>query len=1012
MFHAVLGNFNTAISATETALNSAGSAARENEAYMTGLESKVLALKQAFQELSTSLLDSEVAGVILDSTASLLRLVNTDVGRIAAIGTAVTAVTIALAGLWNAVNKGGRLFAVFTKGAPAVLGALTPLGVALVGIITTLTLLIAFAPQIKNFFDRISDPIGNATKKLEENNAALQSARDRLRELEATPWHDRTPEISKEIGELRQYIATLEEANKKLDARRAKAAYSEVNQSKRVDVSRGYQQVVAGNGGEIFDTAQQVLDNIAKTRGEVYETVEEAKKAGILITEVFVNVSQTAEEYYGIIVEEQKKFNEQIQNGQELTDEEAAKWNVNNDILVKFVDTMSLASKHSKDLSKDLIQTGKDASKTVKDFGLLNEQVLEHERVQKIAANGIKITEDAAKSFTVANKNLSSSIGELNGQFYIERDALYSLAAAGNHAAQSLIRSQADATRAALENTKTRIKALIAEQKAMNFLPLFILKGVEKVQTGALEGLLAQIDSWGPTTGGGGGGGGGRTGGGGGGGGSASSTKPSVLEATKTLLEQLTHEIFLLNQQNAEVNAEAVIAIYTKMQDIVNKKANELRKQGYKDTSEEIIELQKLWWGYSDEIKKVYDQIAETQKKHLEESQEAFREYLEEQKRGYEALADEQRQLADEANKEANNYKLYAQFVKESIDEKIQSYRDEITALEQANEERQKEIALQEKLNNLAKAKDARVMVYKDGRFQYVSDIDAVSVAQSELTQYRRDRQLEKEKQYWQDKINELEKYKSEWNDFTKDYERNANLQLLIQSNLFTNEDLIFSNRINSAQNFAAKYAEAMNKALEAAKRMEEYQAQADAISTQISNVGGGGGGSGTGGGGGSGADWSQMWRDVDAAEKAGKISSDAAKALKDQYHENKKAEMAQKGVGYDSYNPSTGTWSYATGTLSAQGGLSLVGEQGAEFRVLNQGDGIIPADITKNLWSLGTNPYAYMSNALKNLNTSSSKSIMYQFAIDKLQLPSVSDAGGLVDGLRRYAHQYSTQRS
>ena len=52
VFNAILQNFNTAISANETALNSAGSAAKENAAYMESLEAKVSALKQAFQELS------------------------------------------------------------------------------------------------------------------------------------------------------------------------------------------------------------------------------------------------------------------------------------------------------------------------------------------------------------------------------------------------------------------------------------------------------------------------------------------------------------------------------------------------------------------------------------------------------------------------------------------------------------------------------------------------------------------------------------------------------------------------------------------------------------------------------------------------------------------------------------------------------------------------------------------------------------------------------------------------
>ena len=41
----------------------------------------------------------------------------------------------------------------------------------------------------------------------------------------------------------------------------------------------------------------------------------------------------------------------------------------------------------------------------------------------------------------------------------------------------------------------------------------------------------------------------------------------------------------------------------------------------------------------------------------------------------------------------------------------------------------------------------------------------------------------------------------------------------------------------------------------------------------------------------------------------------------------------------------------HASGTLGSAGGLSLVGEKGPELRVLNSGDGIIPADATRNLW-------------------------------------------------------------
>lgn len=44
----------------------------------------------------------------------------------------------------------------------------------------------------------------------------------------------------------------------------------------------------------------------------------------------------------------------------------------------------------------------------------------------------------------------------------------------------------------------------------------------------------------------------------------------------------------------------------------------------------------------------------------------------------------------------------------------------------------------------------------------------------------------------------------------------------------------------------------------------------------------------------------------------------------------------------------------YRNGTNSATGGLSLVGEAGAELRVINRGDGIITNRITRGLAALG----------------------------------------------------------
>ena len=76
--------------------------------------------------------------------------------------------------------------------------------------------------------------------------------------------------------------------------------------------------------------------------------------------------------------------------------------------------------------------------------------------------------------------------------------------------------------------------------------------------------------------------------------------------------------------------------------------------------------------------------------------------------------------------------------------------------------------------------------------------------------------------------------------------------------------------------------------------------------------------------------------------------------------------------VGYDNANISLinqkTVHHYATGTESAKGGLSLVGEKGAELRVLNPGDGILNNQIVRGLTALGTNPSQFIADAGKKL--------------------------------------------
>lgn len=109
-------------------------------------------------------------------------------------------------------------------------------------------------------------------------------------------------------------------------------------------------------------------------------------------------------------------------------------------------------------------------------------------------------------------------------------------------------------------------------------------------------------------------------------------------------------------------------------------------------------------------------------------------------------------------------------------------------------------------------------------------------------------------------------------------------------------------------------------------------------------------------------------------------------------------------------YEGHTGTWSKnASGTHNFRGGLSLVGERGPELRVLGQGDNIIPAYQTANLWKWsGTTPESMLKTLeLRKGNGCSS----YTFNVSKLELPNVNNAKEFVAGLKNYALQYSYRR-
>lgn len=468
---------------------------------------------------------------------------------------------------------------------------------------------------------------------------------------------------------------------------------------------------------------------------------------------------------------------------------------------------------------------------------------------------------------------------------------------------------------------------------------------------------------------------------------------------------------------------------------------------------------------------------------------------------------EEEERWNEEHEKEIEKYEaqkdaLEALFgiMSENIDKEIEAlekekteiedrYQDQIDSLNKVNEELEDQIALEQALDALAQARSQKVMVYKDGRFQYVSDADAVSEAASSLEEVQREQALKDEIAALEDsrdaeikaiddKIAKWEEYKEAWSNALSDYEKAQN-EILIQEQLgmdLSGEN--WKNYLDQVEDYINQYADLMEtlKNLssqtweDVSKDPGEYieGAIGGAIHDNAMDIGsdiatdiaqgiiiGGPVGGVIGGAIGAvdsvmdtikdrfdlGSSSSNKKPSSSSSSNKGSSSSSNKNSYKNpsnqaiadsitaQMKENsekwhsasaedkKKLEQANVELAnkyYEelgrapTYNSSTGKWDIleydAAGTTSAHGGLSMVGEKGPELRVLNSGDGILPADITKNLWQWGTTKPADFLKSFSGLANMGKQAVI---SIQNLNLPNVQDGPGFVEYMENLANSF-----
>ena len=984
-FVALMDNFEAALKAEATAMNSSGSAAKENAAYMESLEAQTTQLKATFQDFANNVIDKELVSSILTLANDALGVLNTETGK-----------TITQWGLLTGVLTGGIVIygqiagKLLSAGSAIItLGKALSAGTATATMFTKATLPIAAAIGAIaiagwKFYGWLKDTnptLEETTERLEDANTQLENNKTRIEEINNLPWNERTNEILSEKD-------ALEKENEEL--LNQISHYQELRKEK---IKAKYESPVALHG---FDTQYRAVSTWGAEQSFVLDPkqVSEYEKMGYTIERVAESAIYAGDALKSKLTENVKTLAEAMANGSIENLEYA-------DIV--YNDTVAALT--------ELAETSDDYKALLDQ---LNGAVEDYSAKEKLRAETIESTDAEFQELVAKTPELTGVTEQLNGAYYTNIEALKQLITTSDEYKNGRITDEYETTVAVIENSKTRLAALKAEMSAIaqygstDSLAYQSRKDNVAAMNQAiyaaerkLLGLAGTGLHWTSSEIGNG----------------SSSGKTTTKKATDLALEEFKSLQKDLDHQK-EMGLIKEEEYYDKLEELV-KQYKEQATAHMKEYGTDVDTINRNMYQYEEEIykgrAKLSDELKEQQKKDAEEAAQAQKKAAEEAAQAQKEALEKQKEALE---KQKEDFETAVNYVIKQIDEEIdklqdlrdqteQYYDDKIDAVNKANDALEDQIQHEELLNNLAKAKDKQLYVFQNGQFQYVQDVEAIASAQAELDAYERDKALQKEVENLEtlkeqaiasiDKqIEGWEKYKEQWESVTTQYQEQQEKLLAEQVLGIDTEQENWNTRLTNLQNFVDKY---------------------NSILSQLNSINSGSGvssssGSGysfTGSGGSSkyataeddpGTYGTKAWQEANSGSSSSREYSVA---------KNDKDKSTLKSGGSLSYtNPMGKTVNislkkHALGTTSASGGLSLVGERGPELRVLNSGDGVIPADATRNLWDWANyNPKDFM-------NGMSSDNI---FHIGNIALPNVTDAKSFVNGLKQLAYQRAYKRA
>lgn len=772
VFTSVLSNFDDAIRATNTSINSQGSAMKENERYMNSLQANLNRLKGAFQELFANGGIGDFAKTLISATTNIFKFISAVGGLRTVILALVSAITLLkwdsiynklskiknhIANLVNAIStasiavENGAI--TVTTANEAIQASIPILGLVLTGITLVTGAISAYNQKLEEQREAEIQALKSSRDKVESfKDVKNQLENEKITREELNSIVDKNlSKYSDEIKKIKDVNEAREEAIKKIqkqskaeaekDARQGLGAYQKALKSESSKTESKPLRLVYfyDKKDKVINTVEKYLDMTATdTSSGTHSDVGYVASAKSL-TEYIEGLENAQKEIQGLD-NSTGVYNKTLEWLQKEIDKATKKHEENNQV----IDNMNYLL-HTGGLVYDEESNSLKAGTTELNERnkALDESLDKNEKTEEqieAETEALEKLEDAFKAFDFSStsldgladafNNVKVAISDYNDDGIITIDNYNKLMSLGSEYINLLFDEQGN-LKATTNAEKDLQKAKIDEMAITQARHLLDTAKAYKEEYGSLKGLSSELKN-----------------------------------TVKDTWDLVYADLALYSSQGEDISAlKKQIDMYRTWADSAKNAVDsqERVKESTDSTTKKIEKQAKALKSNVDILQKEVDKYKNTIS-YIEKQIDKYIDKIKDQKSAEINAIEEKINALKDAQKSSDGYydneidrieelkKAYDDEVDSRIssleaerDAEKERWQTQIDLLEEANNVLEENNKLQELNDNLTKAKNKKVKVYKEGQgFVYDQDTEEVKEAQKALNEYNQKKAYEK----------------------------------------------------------------------------------------------------------------------------------------------------------------------------------------------------------------------------------------------------------------------------